>query len=65
MISRKKTHFYKWRFRVAVTAFFTFWFGKQMFCFLKCSVACFDKIPLIMIDKRRRDDSCDDTQLFV
>ena len=29
--------------------------------FQKCSVACFDKLPLIMIDKRRRDD----TRLFV
>ena len=62
MLSRKKTHLYilKWRVRVVVTALFTFWFDKQTFGFQKYSVACFDKWPLILIDRRR----CDDTQLF-
>ena len=35
----------------------TLWFDKQTFGFQKYSVACFDKLPLIMIDKRRRDDT--------
>ena len=63
MLCRTKAHFYilNWRVLVAVTALFTFWFDKQRFGFQKCSVACFDKWPLIIIDERRRDD----TQLFV
>ena len=63
MLSRTKAHFYilNWLVRIAVTALFTLWFDKQTFGFQKYSVACFDKWPLIMIDKRRRDD----TRLFV
>ena len=63
MLSRTKAHFYilNWLVCIGVTALFTLWFDKQTFDFQKYSVACFDKCPLIMIDKRRRDD----TQLFV
>ena len=63
MLSRTKAHFHilNWLIRIAVAALFTLSFGKQTFGFQKYSVACFDKWPLIMIDKRRRDD----TRLFV
>ena len=44
-----------WLVRVTVTALFTLWLDKQTFGFQKYSVACFDKWPLIMIDKCRRD----------
>ena len=63
MLSRPKAHFYilNWLVGVGVTALFTLWFDKQTFVFQKYSVACFDKWPLMIIDKRRRDD----TRLFV
>ena len=59
-ISRTKAHFdiLNWLVRVGVTALFALWFDKQTFVFQKYSVACFDKSPLIMIDKRRRDPDC-------
>ena len=62
-ISRTKAHFYvvNWCVHVAVTVLVTFWFDIQTFGFQQCSVVCFDKGPLIMIDKCRRDD----TRLFV
>ena len=59
MLSRTKAHFYilNWLVCCGVTALFTLWFDKQMFDFQKYSVACFDKRPLIMVDKRRLDDT--------
>ena len=58
MLSRTKEYFYilNWLVRVALTALFTLWLDKQRFGFQKYSVACFDKRPLIMIHKHRRDD---------
>ena len=55
MLSQTKAHFYILNscVCVAVTALLKFWFGKQTFGFQKCSVACFDKWLLIIIDKRR------------
>ena len=57
ILSLMKAHFYisNWLVRVAVTTLFTLLFDKQRFGFQKYSVACFDKWPLIMIDKRRHD----------
>ena len=59
MLSWTKAHFYiiNWPVRVAVTALFAFWFDKQTFGLQKCSMACFGKRPLIMIDKFNGDDT--------
>ena len=62
MLSQMNAHFsFLIAAFVVLSELFTFCFDKQSFGLQKCSVACFDKWPLIMIDKRGRDD----TRLFV